>query len=101
MIASALFSTAFYPIFGLIPAYVSKQASSTSKAVAIFGIANVIQGAGGMLGNYGAGLLANHSKTFTTVYEAIIVVGVALILLAIKLPTIKPILVPSSSPAIR
>ena len=101
MIASALFSTAFYPIFGLIPAYVSKQASSTSKAVAIFGIANVIQGAGGMLGNYGAGLLANHSKTFTTVYEAIIVVGVALILLTIKLPTIKPILFPSSSPAIR
>jgi predicted MFS family arabinose efflux permease len=94
LVASALFSTAFYPIFGLIPAYVSKQAPTTSIAVMIFGIANVIQGAGGMLGNYGAGLLANHNKTFTTVYEAIIIVGLTLIILTIKLPTVTAAILP-------
>jgi predicted MFS family arabinose efflux permease len=86
VIAGVLFSTAFYPIFGLIPAYVSKMASSTSSAVMIFGIANLMQGAGGMLGNYGAGLLATHSNSFTNIYSAIALVSIILILLTIKLP---------------
>jgi predicted MFS family arabinose efflux permease len=88
MVASVLFSTAFYPIFGLIPAYVSKLAPSISVAVAIFGVANVMQGAGGMLGNYGAGLLASMSGTFTTVYAVIVIVGLALIMLTFKLPKV-------------
>jgi predicted MFS family arabinose efflux permease len=87
LVAGGLFSTAFYPIFGLIPAYVSKLASSTAMAVAIFGIANVMQGTGGMLGNYGAGLLASHHGTFSGVYGAIGIVGVILIVLTIMLPT--------------
>ena len=86
IVAGVLFSTAFYPIFGLIPAYVSKQASSASCAVMIFGIANVMQGTGGMLGNYGFGLLASLSKTFTPIYGAIALVSMILILLTIKLP---------------
>ena len=86
IVAGVLFSTAFYPIFGLIPAYVSKLATSTSSAVMIFGIANVMQGTGGMLGNYGAGLLASHSNTFTTIYGAIALVSMILMLLTIKLP---------------
>lgn len=88
MVASVLFSTAFYPIFGLIPAYVSKLAPSISVAVAIFGVANVMQGAGGMLGNYGAGLLASMSGTFTTVYTVIVIVGLVLIILTFKLPKV-------------
>ncbi|ERI52127.1 hypothetical protein N878_00915 [Pseudomonas sp. EGD-AK9] len=36
LVAAVLFSTAFYPIFGLIPAYVSKVASSSAIAVSIF-----------------------------------------------------------------
>lgn len=88
MVASVLFSTAFYPIFGLIPAYVSKLAPSISIAVAIFGVANVMQGAGGMLGNYGAGLLASMSGTFTTVYSIVVIVGLVLIMLTAKLPKI-------------
>ncbi|MDF5890313.1 MFS transporter [Pseudomonas syringae pv. syringae] len=87
LVAGVLFAAAFYPIFGLIPAYVSKLATSTSMAVAIFGIANVMQGTGGMLGNYGAGLLASHSETFSGVYAAICLVGGVLIVLTITLPT--------------
>jgi hypothetical protein len=52
----------------------------------IFGIANVMQGAGGMLGNYGAGLLATQSNSFTNVYGAIAFVSIILILLTIRLP---------------
>lgn len=101
LVASVLFSIAYYPIFGLIPAYVSKQASSASTAVAIFGVANVMQGAGGMLGNYGAGLLASHSRTFTAVYGAIVLVGMILIILTVKLPTIKLGAAPDVFPAPR
>lgn len=90
LVAAVLFSTAFYPIFGLIPAYVSKLASSSAMAVSIFGIANVMQGSGGMLGNYGAGLLANHSGSFAGVYAAISGVGVLLIVLTLKLPRETP-----------
>ena len=90
LVAAVLFSTAFYPIFGLIPAYVSKLASSSAMAVSIFGIANVMQGTGGMLGNYGAGLLANHSDSFAGVYAAISCVGVVLIVLTLKLPKEAP-----------
>ena len=87
LVAAALFSTAFYPIFGLIPAYVSKLASSSAMAVSIFGVANVMQGSGGMLGNYGAGLLANYSGSFAGVYATIAAVGAVLIILTLKLPT--------------
>jgi predicted MFS family arabinose efflux permease len=90
LIAAGLFSTAFYPIFGLIPAYVSKLASSGAMAVSIFGVANVMQGSGGMLGNYGAGLLANHSGSFAGVYATISGVGVLLIVLTLKLPKEVP-----------
>lgn len=98
LVAGVLFSTAFYPIFGLIPAYVSKLASSTAMAVTIFGIANVMQGTGGMLGNYGAGLLASHSGTFSGVYGAIGIVGVILIVLTIMLPTESQVTAPSVLP---
>ncbi|CAM3813953.1 MFS transporter [Ectopseudomonas alcaliphila] len=90
LVAAVLFSTAFYPIFGLIPAYVSKLASSSAMAISVFGIANVMQGSGGILGNYGAGLLANHSGSFAGVYTVISVVGVLLIVLTLKLPREAP-----------
>jgi len=86
LVAGVLFSLAFYPAFGLIPAYVSKMAGSAAVAVAIFGIANVMQGIGGMLGNYGAGLLASHSGTFAGVYGVIAVVGAVLVGLTLVLP---------------
>ena len=62
-------------------------ASSSAMAVSIFGVANVMQGSGGMLGNYGAGLLANYSGSFAGVYATIAGVGAVLIILTLKLPT--------------
>ena len=64
-------------------------------AVAIFGVANVMQGSGGMLGNYGAGLLANYSGSFAGVYASICGVGVALIMLTLKLPKEAPAATPA------
>ncbi|WP_268800464.1 MFS transporter [Pseudomonas huanghezhanensis] len=84
--AGILFAIAFYPIFGLIPAYVSKMASSASLAVTLFGIANIMQGVGGMLGNYCAGWLASASGTFVGVYCAIVAVAIVLGLLTLRLP---------------
>lgn len=86
LVAGILFAIAFYPIFGLIPAYVSKMASTAALAVTIFGIANIMQGVGGMIGNYCSGLLASSSGTFVGVYCAIGVVAVLLTGLTFRLP---------------
>jgi hypothetical protein len=44
LVAGVLFAIAFCPIFGLIPACVSKMITSAALAVTIFGIANIMQG---------------------------------------------------------
>lgn len=87
LLAAVLFAAAFYPIFGLIPAYVSKLAASAASAVAIFAVANVMQGGGGMLGNYAAGLLASRSGSFAGVYSAIALLALVLMVLTLKLPS--------------
>lgn len=86
LVAGVVFALAFYPIFGLIPAYVSKMASSAALAVTIFGIANIMQGVGGMLGNYCSGLLASLSGSFVAVYAVIAGVAVLLAGLTLCLP---------------
>lgn len=86
MVAGVVFAVAFYPIFGLIPAYVSKMARGAALAVTIFGIANIMQGVGGMLGNYCAGLLASLSSSFVAVYSVIAGVAVVLAVLTVCLP---------------
>ena len=86
LVAGVVFAVAFYPIFGLIPAYMSKMASSAALAVTIFGIANIMQGVGGMLGNYCAGLLASLSGSFVAVYAVIAGVAVSLAGLTLCLP---------------
>jgi MFS family permease len=86
LVAGVVFAMAFYPIFGLIPAYVSKMASSAALAVTLFGVANIMQGVGGMLGNYCAGLLASVSGSFVAVYAVIAGVAVVLAVLTICLP---------------
>jgi predicted MFS family arabinose efflux permease len=86
MVAGVVFAVAFYPIFGLIPAYVSKMARGAALAVTIFGIANIMQGVGGMLGNYCAGLLASLSGSFVAVYGVIAGVAVVLAVLTVCLP---------------
>ncbi len=86
LVAGIVFAVAFYPIFGLIPAYVSKMARGAALAVTIFGIANIMQGVGGMLGNYCAGLLASLSGSFVAVYGVIAGVAVVLAVLTVCLP---------------
>ncbi|WP_119460407.1 MFS transporter [Rhodospirillaceae bacterium SYSU D60014] len=85
VVAGVLFAIAFYPIFGLVPAYVAKTAKGAA-ATAIFGVANVTLGIGGMTGNYLAGMLKNLTDTFLWIYVAIAVSAVILGLLSIILP---------------
>jgi predicted MFS family arabinose efflux permease len=86
LLAGVLFAVAFYPIFGLIPAYVSKMASSAALAVTIFGVANILQGVGGMIGNFCAGVLASFDGSFVGVYVAIGLIAVLLAMLTLRLP---------------
>jgi len=86
LVAAILFALAFYPIFGLIPAYVSKMAGSAAVSVAVFGVANITQGVGGMIGNLCAGLLASFTGSFVGVYLVIALVAVGLAILTTRLP---------------
>jgi MFS family permease len=84
--AGVLFALAFYPIFGLVPAYVSKQAADHHQAVMIFGVGNMCVGAGGMIGNYAGGLTASALGTFVWVYAGIALCSVGLMILLACLP---------------
>lgn len=86
LVAGVLFALAFYPIFGLIPAYVSKMAGSAALAVTIFGVANILQGVGGMIGNFSGGVLASFNGSFVGVYVGIALVAVLLAGLTLRLP---------------
>lgn len=59
-VGAALFAFSFYPIYGLVPAYVSTVASG-AVATVIFGMANVFQGLGGILGNSVGGWFADSA----------------------------------------
>ncbi|GGK49542.1 MFS transporter [Salinarimonas ramus] len=84
--AGVLFAVAFYPIFGLVPAYVAKTAKG-AQATVIFGVANVTLGVGGMVGNYFFGVLADVTGTFVWIYVAIAASAVLLGILSVVLPT--------------
>lgn len=83
--AGFLFAVAFYPIFGLVPAYVAKTASG-AQAITVFGVANVTLGVGGMVGNYIFGVVASQTGTFMWIYVAIGASAVLLGILALMLP---------------
>lgn len=83
--AGVLFAVAFYPIFGLVPAYVAKTAEG-AQATIVFGIANVTLGIGGMVGNYAFGLVASLTGTFTWIYGAIALAACVLAILSMVLP---------------
>jgi predicted MFS family arabinose efflux permease len=85
LISAALFALAFYPIFGLIPAYVAKVADG-SRATRIFAISNVTVGLGGVAGNYLAGALKSATGSFAGVYVAIAATSAVLVLLSALLP---------------
>jgi MFS family permease len=66
-VAAALFGLSFYPIYGLVPAYVGRV-STVSQATLIFGLANVFQGAGGVVGNLVGGSVANDTAWLPNYY---------------------------------
>ncbi|WP_045560431.1 MFS transporter [Streptomyces sp. FxanaA7] len=85
MVSGILFALAFYPIYGLVPAYVSKTASGAAATV-IFGVTNVTQGLGGIVGNYTAGFLKSWTGDFTWYYAVIAVTTLVLGALTLQLP---------------
>ncbi|MEO6500506.1 MAG: MFS transporter [Jatrophihabitantaceae bacterium] len=66
-VAAMLFGLSFYPIYGLVPAYVGKI-STVSQATLIFGLANVFQGAGGVVGNLTGGTVATDTAWLPNYY---------------------------------
>ncbi|HEY0165859.1 MAG TPA: MFS transporter [Jatrophihabitans sp.] len=66
-VAAMLFGLSFYPIYGLVPAYVGKI-STVSQATLIFGLANVFQGAGGVVGNLTGGSVATDTAWLPNYY---------------------------------
>ncbi|MHC0430288.1 MFS transporter [Streptomyces sp. O3] len=85
LVSGVLFALAFYPIYGLVPAYVSKMAKGAAATV-IFGVTNVTQGVGGIAGNYAAGMLKNATGSFMWYYVLIAATTVVLGLLTLQLP---------------
>jgi predicted MFS family arabinose efflux permease len=65
--AALLFGLSFYPIYGLVPAYVGRV-STVSQATLIFGLANVFQGAGGVVGNLVGGSVATDTAWLPNYY---------------------------------
>ncbi|HEX8305379.1 MAG TPA: MFS transporter [Jatrophihabitans sp.] len=65
--AALLFGLSFYPIYGLVPAYVGRV-STVTQATLIFGLANVFQGAGGVVGNLVGGSVANDTAWLPNYY---------------------------------
>lgn len=69
-LSAVLFGLSFYPIFGLVPAYMSKTLPPGSLTKA-FGIANVMVGIGGMVGNFAGGWAKAQIGSLGNVYAAI------------------------------
>ena len=70
LISGFCFAMAFYPIFGLIPAYLSKS-SEIRNPTLVFGVANITLGLGGMLGNFLGGRSITLTGTFIWIYIAV------------------------------
>jgi len=85
MIAGVLFALAFYPVFGLVPAYVSKMTDGRT-ATQVFAVANVTLGVGGICGNFAGGILKNATGSFVQIYEAITLIALLLSIASLLLP---------------
>lgn len=79
------FGLGFYPIYGLVPAYLGKTCRE-GEATAVFGIANFTQGLGGVIGNFLAGVTGTVTGSFLGVYVAIGISALVLVYLTLSLP---------------
>ena len=85
VLSAVLFALSFYPIYGLVPAYVSLK-TSPATAVTVFGMVTVLQGIGGTLGNYISGLSQELTGTFSWIYVGCSVSGVICLIATLGLP---------------
>lgn len=87
--AAMLFGLSFYPIYGLVPAYVGKI-STVSQATLIFGLANVFQGAGGVVGNLTGGTVATDTAWLPNYYLLLGAGAFVLAAATLALPSDRP-----------
>jgi len=74
IISVASFSLGFYPIYGLLPSYVSYRAGPR-VAVTVMGICTVLQGIGGTTGNVFGGAIKTFTQSFAGIYLAVALTG--------------------------
>jgi len=85
-IVSGIFlSLGFYPIYGLLPAYVSHRALP-GVAVTVLGICTVLQGIGGTMGNFFGGVIKTSTQSFGGIYLAVAVTAAIAAAMTIMLP---------------
>ncbi|MDB5552048.1 MAG: major facilitator superfamily 1 [Rhizobium sp.] len=85
IVAGILFSLGFYPIYGLLPAYVSHRAVP-HVAVTIFGICTVLQGIGGTTGNFLGGVIKTSTQSFSGIYLAVALAAAIAVVMTFLLP---------------
>jgi MFS family permease len=69
-LAGFLFALAFYPVFGLVPTYLG-QTVPIHHLTQAFGVANVLIGLGGVLGNFLGGICKEWLGSFAPLYLCI------------------------------
>lgn len=85
-LASAIFfSLGFYPIYGLLPVYVSHRARPR-LAVTVLGVCTVLQGIGGTTGNFFGGVIKTSTQSFGGIYLAVVVMALIAAVITIALP---------------
>ncbi|MBY5411673.1 MFS transporter [Rhizobium leguminosarum] len=85
ILSGIFFSLGFYPIYGLLPAYVSHRATP-GLAVTVLGICTVFQGIGGTTGNFFGGVIKTSTESFSGIYLAVAVTAAVAAAMTILLP---------------
>lgn len=85
VLSGIVFSLGFYPIYGLLPAYVSHRVLPR-VAVTVLGICTVLQGVGGTTGNFFGGVIKTSTQSFGGVYLAVAIAAAMAVALTIVLP---------------
>ncbi len=85
-LSAVCFGTAFYAVFGLVPAYIS-QAFGKGNAAVVFSFGNIALGLGGIIGNIAGGFLKEATGTFNSAYIAMAVAACLSALLSITMPS--------------
>lgn len=85
LLAAICFGLAFYAVYGLIPAYISKT-TTPDAATGIFAIANIFLGIGTTLGNVTGGFIQTSFGSFQGIYFSVAGVAALGAFLTLALP---------------